>query len=128
MAAPFDSYPFATQQGVQIRPDIIKPVHLVVFPFTLSAMTAIDTTSLAIDKVYQLYATQDCMLGFGAAPVAAVASGNNLFLPKNTYITISPNMSLIGLSALGVTVAGTLYIQEIVTWAGLANPASTRRV
>jgi len=127
MAAPFDAYPFATQTGTQIRPDIIKPVYLTVLPFTLTAMVAVDTT-LAVDKVYQLYATQDCMLGFDATPIGASASGNNLFLPMNTYKLISPNSNLAGLSVLGLTLAGTLYVQEVVTWAGLANPASTRRV
>jgi len=126
MVAPVDAYPLSTQDGKQIRLDVIKPIKLVVVPFSTAAFAALDITTLQVDHIYEISSTQACVLGFGVTPLAAMSSGNNLYLPARVSKVISPPINLMGLSVIGALV-GDLYIQEVVSWAGLANPASTIR-
>jgi len=83
--------------------EAMRPIHLTILPFSATPFAVVDTT-LKLDKMYELYSKVDCILCFDATPIQTVK----------------------GLSVIS-TVAGELYIQEMVSWAGLNNPSATLR-
>jgi len=125
MPAPIDVYPLATQDGQQIHMEAMRPIHLTILPFSATPFAVVDTT-LKLDKMYELYSKVDCILCFDATPIQTVQGGNCLALRGGMPIVFTPSPLLKGLSVIS-TVAGELYIQEMVSWAGLNNPSATLR-
>lgn len=76
---------------------------------------------------YSLVASAECIVDFTAvasitpngAPALYIRPGERLdvFLPNNAT----------GISCIGLVAAGTLYVQQLVAWASLAN-ANARAV
>jgi len=124
MALPDDSYPLATQSGQQIRLDMIRPKLLDHIPFLTASGSAVIATPIEVNGVYILSTDADCIVDFvGVAtklPVATVA----VLVCVGSPVTITLPSTATGFSAIGVAANGTLYIQRVIPWAGLANTTS----
>lgn len=111
-------YPFSTQDGKAIPLDILKPSHLFHIPFT--------TTSSSVElpenvQVAMFMASVSAIISFGAAVSFAGGSWNqvdSLYVPKD--IIVSSTIKDRTLHIRGVAEPGSLWVQIIEKWAGLA--------
>ena len=111
-------YPFSTQDGKAIPLDILKPSHLFHISFT--------TTSSSITlpegaQVAMFMATVGAIVSFGAAVSFAGGSwnqANSLYVPKDIIVSSTVKDSTIHVR--GVEGSGSLWVQIIEKWAGLA--------
>lgn len=116
---PADLYPYATADGKSIPLECLRPQGL-----TIKALTE-NSSSFTLpedSETVLLYCTKDCILRFGAAsasPADGVYEANSLFLPKghSMSVLIPDNEIHAKLLAVGT---GTLFVQTLVKWAGLA--------
>lgn len=112
-------YPFSTQDGKAIPLDIIRPSGLLYRNFTELA-----ESSLNIPDGYPVAAViadKPCLVKFaGSIGILAedIVYSDLLIVPANT-ITIVSLLSGVG-AVKGLTEAGTIYVQLIKKWAGLA--------
>ena len=120
ISTPQEVYPFASQDGMAIPLDIIKPSCLVIKSFSPSS------SSFTIPENYKvctLIASTACLLRFGedfpTPLVDATLYENTLLVPQDTVVTASLLPETIYVRSLGEDI-GTLYIQLIEKWAGLA--------
>lgn len=116
---PKDSYPFATANGEVIPLDIIRPRNLILKSFTATAnspFTITDTSAVAT-----LIADNDCIVFFGEVPTEIednTSYPDALYVPKNTAVSTTV---VAGINSVrGITGSGTLKIQTIEQWSGLA--------
>jgi len=124
MPLPIDAYPSATQDGRQIELDVVRVATLDYLDFTSTGGSAVATSMLKAATIYSVVATQACIVDFTTIaninPVAAKA----VVLLAGERATIMLPVDATGFSAVGLSSSGRLYIQQLTTWAGLAN-AST---
>lgn len=115
---PKDNYPFATQDGMAIPLDVIRPnrVHLVGLQVSDVTFTLSPEAQVAV-----FYSTTACVVSLGS-DTKAIAVGNTiedaLYIPANTAVvsTVSGGTKRVGT----FLTTGTLVVQEIERWAGLA--------
>lgn len=112
-------YPFATQDGKAIPLDIIKPSGLIFTNFTDSA-----DVSITIPEGYPvaaIIANTACFIRFGDSIGTLVENtfyNNLLLIPSNTITIVS---LIVGSAKVrGLTDSGSVYLQLIEKWAGLA--------
>jgi len=120
-ALPVDAYPIATQDGKQIHLDMVRVLTLHSVTFNITTGTALDTAPFVQDGVFVLYATEDCIVDFVGVAVKPAAGQAALFISAGERVTCMLPPAATGFSAIGISVAGTLYIQQISAFAGLAN-------
>jgi hypothetical protein len=112
-------YPFSTADGQAIPLDIIKSSGLVKKDFT-----ALSTGSftLVAGEVGVLLASAPCLVRFGTTIPEVLLDGtlySDMYLvPRDTVITVSLTAGIIYVR--GIEEDGTLYLQLIEKWAGLA--------
>jgi len=121
MPLPTDSYPLATQDGKQIRLDIIRPIALDSITFLSTVGSAVNTTILTVDGLYELISTSDCIVAFTGIASKTLNKTPALFVPAGVPVKCLPPVGVTSISIIGITLGGTLYIQELVIFAGLAN-------
>lgn len=116
---PNEIYPFSTPDGKAIPLDILKPSYLGIYAFPADA--SVSFTLPEESQVAMFISTVPAIVSFSAA-LDAFSSGQLL---ANTLII--PEKSIVASSILnptfhvrGIAEAGTLYIQIIEKWAGLA--------
>jgi len=124
MALPEDSYPLATQEGNQIRLDVVKAKFLDHIVFNATTGTAVTALPLEANGVYILTATADCIVDYTAVATKTPAAAVATLVQANTPTKVTLPVAATGFSAIGLTVGGTLFIQRIIPWAGLANATS----
>lgn len=112
-------YPFATQDGKAIPLDIIKSAGLIVKSFSLTAELLI----FPEDKpVGMLIASKACVLRMGQTlPDTlsdAVEYSDTILLPTNMAVICA--LTAGAWYVKGLTETGTLYVQFIEKWVGLA--------
>ena len=113
-------YPFATQDGKAIPLDILKPSWLFLHGFTVDGNSSL--TLPASDLVSVFISSEAVIVSFEDVLDSAIVAGMQLpkalYVPKGVIVTCAiPSQQL---HARGVAEAGTLYIQIIEKWAGLA--------
>lgn len=115
-------YPLSTPDGQAIPLEVIKPLAYVSIPFTLAGFsTVVDLTATYLDKILVAFSEEGCYLSSLAipvAPVSGVISPSIIYVPAGIAIAFVTNST--SLSAIGNTVLGTVHIQIVDTWAGLA--------
>ena len=78
---------------------------------TISGTSAATTNAVKADRI-ALYATTDCFVKLGTAPVATVSGTGNIFVPANTYIgTSAQQTDKVAVISTGGT--GTLYVYSL---------------
>lgn len=115
-------YSFSTEDGKAIPLDIIRPLAIM-----LQAVNAGSQTSITIPvtwKVASFYSSVGCFIEFASAlmpwPILANTEYTDvLFVPPNIIVTatVIPGVAIIS-PASGS--AGSIIIQQIQKWAGLA--------
>lgn len=111
-------YPFATQDGKSIPLDIIRPSGLLFKSFTT---TPAEITIPEGYPVAAIIADKACLIKFNGSISGFVENTvytDLLLVPAETIVIVSI-LSGIG-SVRGITETGTVYIQLIEKWAGLA--------
>ena len=81
-------YPLATPDGVPIPLEVIRPYGIVKQAFTTTVSGNI--TLAAAVEIASFYATEDCIVRFGAAasnPADGVTLANAIFIPKGSRVT-----------------------------------------
>lgn len=126
MTTPAGVYPFATQDGKAIPLDIIKPISIITKTFVSGSDSSLVIPSGAV--VGTITATKDCILRFGFA-VGSLVDGaelsDSVFLPENATITLALTVGTAYVR--GIANSGSIYIQLIEKWAGLALNAQYQR-
>ena len=113
-------YPFATQDGKAIPLDILKPSYLLLCAYTESAVA---TYTLPEDaQVAMFISAKDCLVSFENDLTSIATDGTayakTLVIPGNTIV--SSACSSLTMKVKGIAESGTLYVQLIEKWAGLA--------
>lgn len=114
---PPNNYPFSTKDGKVIPLDIIKAKGLIIQDVGVvdAAITIPVGSNVAI-----VTSTVDCIIFMGAIP-GPLADGvfypEAMYIHKNILYTISLEEGTIAIRAPAI---GTVYIQIIEQWAGLA--------
>lgn len=119
MGTPAGVYPFSTQDGKAIPLDIIKPTGVLRKTFT----SAGDDMLVVPDgtEVATIHADADCVVGFDGSVgvlVDGVVLPNSLYVPAGSIITVALDSGPIAVR--GISGSGTLTLQTIDKWAGLA--------
>jgi hypothetical protein len=122
-------YPFSTEDSKAIPLDIIRPIAVIKVAF------GVTTTSVTIPVGWQLasfYSPVGCFIQFAASSMpASLVSGTSyndvLFVPPNCVVT---STVLEGVATIVPynAIAGTLVIQHIQKWAGLALQGRVSRI
>ena len=115
-----DVYPFSTQDGKAIPLDILKPAWLFLHGFSPDASTSLTLSDANLIGVF--ISSESVIISFDAALDSPLVAGMSLpkalYVPKGVIVTsVIPSQQL---HARAVDTAGTLYIQLIEKWAGLA--------
>jgi hypothetical protein len=119
MGIPSEIYPFSTQDGKAIPLDIIKPAFLIKKSFSTTSSSFTIAEGM---RVATVMATAGCLLRFEEdipVLVDGIAYASTALIPPNTIVTIALKSGLAYVQSL-TSEAGTLYIQVIEKWAGLA--------
>lgn len=118
---PSQVYPFATQDGKAIPLDIIRPAGLIQLAFNNSSVVNFTLADTYTEGV--ILATTACVVRQGST-IPSIVDGTfyqDMFLVyTDTLITVSLLPGPIYVK--GLTGSGTLYLQLIEKWAGLALP------
>lgn len=118
---PSQVYPFATQDGKAIPLDIIRPAGLIQLAFNNSSVVNFTLTDTYTEGI--ILATSACIIRQGST-IPSIVDGTfyqDMFLVyTDTLITVSLLPGIIYVK--GLTGSGTLYLQLIEKWAGLALP------
>lgn len=127
MAADDLVYPFATQSGEAIPLDIINPEGLIIQAFTAVANTPVAAIT-GLD-IAMFIASQGCIVQFGAEiPIPAVDGtkyDDAIVIPAGVVVSVQcPAESFY---VRGLSESGTLYVQMVRRWAGLALPKQFSR-
>ena len=126
--AALDAYPVATPDGEQIRLDLVRPEALYKLAFNATAGAAIDAAPFVVNGLYNLYATEDCIIDF-LVPATNTPSGNSaIFLAAGERVTCVLPLNATGFSAVGTVNSGDLYIQRLTAWAGLSDVTTLENV
>lgn len=118
---PSQVYPFATQDGKPIPLDIIRPAGLIQIAFNNSSSVNFTLTNTYTEGI--ILATSACLVRQGT-DIPSIIDGTfyqDMFLVyTDTLITVSLLPGTIYVK--GLSGSGTLYLQLIEKWAGLALP------
>jgi len=121
MARPADAYPVTTQSGNQIRLDAVSIKALDSITFDATTGSALDTAMFEVDGLYVLLASADCIVDFTAVATKTPVNAKAVVLQAGERATVMLPVTATGFSAIGLSASGTLYIQRLTTWAGLAD-------
>ena len=121
MARPVDAYPVTTQNGNQIRLDAVSIKALDSIAFDANTGSALDTSMFEVDGLYVLLSNADCIVDFTSVATKTPINAKAVILQASERATIMLPATATGFSAIGLSAAGTLYIQRLTTWAGLAD-------
>jgi len=121
MARPADAYPVTTQNGNQIRLDAVSIKALDYIPFNATTGSASDSSMYEVDGLYVLLATADCIVHFTGVATKTPVNAPAAVLQAGERGTVLLPDTATGFSAIGLATSGTLYIQRLTTWAGLAD-------
>ena len=124
MTRPADAYPVTTQSGNQIRLDAVSIKALDSITFDATTGGALNTSMFEVDGLYVLLASADCIVDFTAVATKTPINAKAAVLQAGERATVMLPATATGFSAIGLSAAGTLYIQRLTTWAGLANTNS----
>jgi hypothetical protein len=125
MTAPIELYPFATRDGKAIPLDIIRPRGFIKKNFT----TVSASLSLPRDSYVATFTSDvDCLISFGADLPTNLVDGvdyvDTLCVPAGVTVTAAVVTS--DAHVKGLTSSGSLLIQLIEKWAGLALDSQFR--
>lgn len=119
MTTPAGVYPFATQDGKAIPLDVIKPTGVIPKSFTSSADSLLTIPADAVVGTFTT--TKACIVKFGSV-ISSLADGveilNAILVPADSTVTVAltPGPAYIR----GLSESGTVYLQLIEKWVGLA--------
>lgn len=119
-------YPLSSPDGKPIPLEIIKPHGYIRRGFT--DISAVSVGLPAEVEILSLHSSWDCIISFSGdaeIPVDGVLLSQGIFLPKNMRITVAPTST--SLSVIGDSGSGTLHIQAIDKWVGLATQSQLDR-
>lgn len=120
MAAPVDIYPLSTSEGVAIPLEVVAPTGYMLIHFSETPTSVIQLP--ASSDLIILNSDEDCIICFAnrvaAIPEEATFTPDTLFLRKNMQVVVYPQQKR--LSVRRLVLDGTLHIQFIDTWHGLA--------
>ena len=122
MASTSQRYPLSTPDGTSIPLDVFKPHSVVLLSFSNMVASAVVAIPDGIE-IASLYSTEDCIVQFGGTAVIpgnGVNKADALILTKDVITNVAP--PLVTMTVIGITAAGSLRIQFIHKWAGLALP------
>lgn len=125
MANPSDQYPQATHDNQQIRLDSVRVLKLTAQDIPITTGSALNAAPLVTDAMYILVATENCIVDFTAVATLTPNLADAVLLLAGERATVMLPVGATGFSTIALTAAGTLYIQQIETWAGLANDLTT---
>lgn len=113
-------YPLSTPDGVAIPLEILRPHSYVKKSFTSGAASAVVAVPGNVE-IAILSADQDCLVCFGGT--AAVPADNTnvasvIFVPQGVRVCVAPTAD--NFTVIGETASGSLRIQFVDKWAGLA--------
>ena len=127
MAAPVDLYPLATSDGVAIPLEVVSPTGYMFLHFSETPTSAIQLP--ATSDLLILNCDEDCILRFSnnlaTIPTEATVIADTLFLRKNMQMVVYPQQKFLSVKRL--VLDGTLHIQFIDTWHGLALASQYER-
>jgi len=119
MTAPANVYPFSTADGKAIPLDIIRPMGLIIKTFTIASASFTIPTDAVVGV---LYSTSPCVVRFGTDISLPVTDGAEIadavLVPAEMAVTVALTAGTAYVH--GLIESGTLYIQLIEQWAGLA--------
>ena len=119
-------YPLSTADGQAIPNDTIRPKAAYRIFFTTTGTSELTLT--AGYKTVVLYSDADCFIRFGgvASLPTTTPVTEELFLPANTIMTVSPEQMKISVAAVSGT--GYLCVTLVATWSALSlELQNTRR-
>lgn len=119
MTAPSEAYPFSTQDGKAIPLDIIKPAYLLIKNFSIVSSSLTITEDM---RVATLFSSVSCLFRFEVdipVIVDGTAYSRMILVPANTILTVALVTGTAYVKSLSGD-NGTLYLQVIEKWAGLA--------
>ena len=127
MAAPVDIYPLSTSEGVAIPLEVVAPTGYMFLHFS---EVATDVIALpATSDMIILNSDEDCILRFSnnlaVLPAEGIVVPDTLFLRKNMQVVVYPQRKF--LSVRRLVLDGTLHIQFIDTWHGIALASQYER-
>lgn len=115
-------YPFATEDSKAIPLDIIRPLAMIKKSFPAAGVAAL---TIPVDwLVASFFSPTGCFVQFGSAtlvnpPVDNTGYVDTLFVPPNCVITSTVINGAATVSSFNLA-AGTLVVQQIQKWSGLA--------
>jgi len=121
MALPVDAYPVTTQDGQQIRMDIVRILALDSISFNSTTGTAVATSMLVPDALYVLYSNADCIVRFDGVASKTLSNTPAVLAAAGERVSCLLPFGATGFSAIGLSTAGTVYVQRVAAFAGLAN-------
>lgn len=112
-------YPFSTAEGTPIPLDIIRATGVIIKSYNqLAAAAVVFPASM---QLAAFYSQKDCLVQFGddlVPPVDGVHQELTLYVPAH-MVVMAVVPTLTG-TVLGLSEAGTLIIQGVYKWAGIA--------
>jgi hypothetical protein len=118
-------YPFSTSDGKAIPFDVARPSGVIVIPFTNTEGST--PISLPTDaNVVSLIASEECFIKFAATSTTALLPAENTLEADMIYvhpghITICSIPTNVGYaSVIGSSTSGTLVMQLLEKWSGIA--------
>lgn len=124
MALPNDLNLNSTQDGTQIRLDMLRVDKLDALTFDAVAGSALVSTMFSLDFLYVLVATEDCIVDFSNVAVKLPSNRDAVVLQAGERATIMLPPTATGFSVVGLASPGTLYIQRFTPWSGLGDGTS----
>lgn len=120
MTTPAGIYPFATQDGKAIPLDIIKPEGILLQTFGVGSSSSFTLPEGSLVGTFT--ATSACLVRFGTDLPGSLAAdtlyAETLLIPAETTVTCALTAGLV--YVIGLVEEGTIYVQLIKKWAGLA--------
>lgn len=129
MAQPDDAvYPHSEPTGKAIPFDVGEPTGLYITAFVAAASA--ERTLSAAWEIVVLYATEDCVIGFGSGVTLTLAQdvvkANHQFVPKQTPVSVKLPSNLF--KVIRVSADGILYVQNYRRWQALSTELLQARI
>jgi len=121
MPLPIDAYPLATQDGQQIRLDLVRVIDLNTVAFNNLTGSAVNAGLVVIDAIYVFFATSDCIVAFTGIASKTLNNTPAVLVAAGERVTCLLPVGATGISTIGLSASGILYIQKVAAFAGLAN-------
>lgn len=122
-------YPLSTAEGNSIPLEVAKPLAFLSLTFTAGSFTANTDMTLYQDKILVALADSDCYISVAQTPTSPT---NGVIAPDIIHIPAGEHISFISnsiyLSVKGMIASGTLKLQILDPWSGLALEAQLSRV